>query len=425
MKYITSKTSKNLIFTCFILLFSFGCKKTNDTGLDILPDSRDGAIVYTSDTVFTISTLQQDSVQTSEQGYHLFGTYKDPNLGKIKATTFVQFGSTKSNIDFGFNDSLKLDSLVLAFKTGNYYGVKGDSVPIIVNRLTQDFDASKIYYGFDELTYDPQNLAVTQTMRLDSASQTVVIKLDSTLGKDILYTDRANLATNSAILSYLKGFRIAAGDPNNNKGVVAEVSAVTSDLQLILYYTRTQADTAFKTYEVFSVSGNRYFNKLEQLETTGTLQEQIKTDPLTAETYGIITAGNVNKMFFRIDNLEMFSGSGISLAELELKMDTTLYTFADYNLPPPSSLLVYEPVSTTDKTEGSKGNVIGVYNSTRKSYVFDISLYLQQLVSNRLENRGLLLVSSARTNSLYRAVFGNSKNLNFKPELKILYTKIN
>ncbi|SFQ42184.1 protein of unknown function [Pseudarcicella hirudinis] len=440
------------------------CEDPKEIGSELI--AQELGLKFTDTLTVNSSTVLLDSVYTNMGNNLLVGNYTDPILGKIHSASFFQIANA---------DTLKaktdavMDSLVMYLVYRTYQGDTTKSQTLNVHRLTDALSNSKDYFTgyfnnsssayestpvgtkvFKPRPIKYRNIA-GDTIKFD----TLRIPMSRALGQELLNQRSSSdiAAGGAAFRSYFKGLALVG--KKSDEGAILGFSP--SYTKMSLYY-HSPGDTA--------VSILNYYARLTV--TTGynssgvAVTEEVlsRYNNITAERSGalagLVKPGDI--LSSKLSNNEAYFQGGVGLTtKLEFpgllrfkdkynvainKAELVLETKSNpVNLSIPSVFSLVESNSSNRivkdtygllflRSEGTTSPSAAVYDVTRKTFTFNITSALQNILSGRRPNTGLLLtpqiVLSDKGNS---KVFGdNTSRVAFdatKTKLKIYYTYTN
>lgn len=277
MNFIDSRLTKFLFFSCLIFAF-FNCTKISNTdiGSGLIPPV-DG--VRTKDTVLDVITKNQsfDSVAVGFSDDHVLGYTSDPVFGTTSAS--VNFQLSLPNSDFGFGvadkNSLVLDSVVLSM---SYKNVWGDSMsplslhvyeidPEVPFRVDSSYNNTISFEKGNELTENntaavvyPYLLNDPDTIKQfsEDATNQLRIRLSSTFGNRLLhnYDSLNEYQTDSTFHNAVRGLIVEA-EHSGNSLLLLNLSDTSTRLSLYYHYPGTDsAVRRFATNALTCASSN-------------------------------------------------------------------------------------------------------------------------------------------------------------------------
>jgi Domain of unknown function (DUF4270) len=484
---------KRILFIASIaLLFSIifvGCSKldTTDIGGDLLPAVDN---INTFEEILTINTSQgvfnTDSTQVSRNEDHVLGKINnDPLFGTTTASIYAQFKPTFYPYYYNIpKDSLvAFDSVVLCLA---YKGGWGDTistplqlqvreVPYMLNNNGRWDSVTEV----KDINYAPVTGSVIGNATInipslssyfkyangkDSAKNQIRIKLSSAFANSLFARD-SNVVGNNSFRSdslyrvFNNGFAIEANGIGNALLYTNFNDAAT---KLEIHYRKKNGATVDTTYSSFKVSVSSTANKIIRSRPPFSSPDEIylQTTPGTYANLSIPALATLsNRIIHRaeiiveqIPDLVTPLLSAPNFLYIDLKDTGTnnnykpiyldLNPAAIYN---PDNIGVYG--FFTNSNSGVDLSYFGGFNRDKKDpfgsgmikyYNFNISRYVQQLVTRRTPNYALRLYAASNLkypqynfvvpyfNRLAdgRVKVGGGNNTNYKMRLRIVYSKI-
>ena len=425
----------------------WACKDNiSDAGLNLLPKSD---LVKVSQVVEKSSIKAYTEVdgnqRTDRPTFNLLGTFNDSIFGNTSASFACQL-RLNSFPKYKKNDHL--DSLVYFVAYKEIYGDKVTpqkfkvyelaSSLVYDNKYYQDVDLKALANPIPvcEYQYIPKfkldslstTYGSTKADPKDTVNQEISFKLNNSLGLKLMAADSATLSDNDLFLQYFKGLYVEAEDLGSGGTIMKSTGS-----GMILYFHKDNDTTKYtQTFYVTSSSArvSHFHHDYSKTSFAADLDNPETPDSLI---YLQTTGGLRSKIL--IPDLGNWSDStniAINGAELVLQIDTTVTNVYKY-LPPPQ--LVFSAIGLD-----TLGNVIkylpsdvsfsqtyygGTYNSTDKTYRFNIVKHMQDIILKKKgkENMGFYLSTSLPSSSYRRVVLkGPSSKTGIK--LKITYSKI-
>lgn len=432
---------KSAIGFALIVIFLSGCKDNlSDAGLNLLPKS---------DLVQVAQVVEKSSIRahteldvnqrTDKPEYNLLGTYNDSIFGKTTADFACQFRINKFP---DFSDNAQPDSIVLYLY---YKAISGDTVTpqhFKVYEINSDLgnNMTKYYQNVDlkgmtsgtplaDFVYTPKfklDSLTSATLKAsdpkDTVLQKMAIKLDNSFAQKLISADSTTFSSNDDFLQFFKGLYIEAQDVNQGGALMYIPLTGKSTIygsSLVLHYHNATSDSLYYSMNVNSTSvrvnhfshdysTTRFSAQLQNPQSPDSLIFIQSTGGLRAKV-NIPNLGNISKLIPGIgsDSTRVI----INGAELVFQVDTTI-TNVKFNYPP--SQLIFSAIARS--TAGADSLYLpsdysfspayynGYYNSSDKTYRFNIVKHLQEVVDkvSDKENLGFYL-SASFTNSTYGA----------------------
>jgi len=475
---------------CIIAGFAFlaSCSQDSGVGRNILPTNSLNANFVDTSTVVT-SLVLEDSVITSNSGIYLLGNYTDPIFGPTKASIYTQFvlpygDGANPFLESGFvttaTQKIILDSVVFALPYGSYnnydyYGTLGpQTIQVFALKSKTRIVADSSYYNNAVLPYEtllgeknvsPQLLS-SDTVKYPASTIAYVsgprftIKLNRAWGQSWLdtalstftqfITQNHNPQADTMVLT-------SAALQRNFPGVyITTASSMQYPGQGNLWYMDPYLGTA--------VNGIIFYMRV--INTSGTTTDTnyvttnfwINTSTITFSHYehdysGAVFHGKPNKkdsvyspnfiyvqaaggVMTKIDfpyimNWVKKNKIIVNRAEVEIPVDANEIG----SFPPPSQLYLIgindtsTVAATSTFTLPDEGSAYygGVYDAFNQQYVFDIALYIQNVLNGKTKDHGLYLVpgTSAITANRFVGYGGKGNGPSTKRlRLKLYFTPL-
>lgn len=450
-----------------VSLFVVSCKRKDNVGNGLVPESTNSNIVYTDTLTLLTRTILEDSIITSELSYNVLGTSDNNTFNLTHATVSAQYLLPRDNFTFG--GATKFDSAVLYLgflaadnSEGNRsFGDISTAQRFSVHELNSALDATRSYYSNSFINYSPVsvgswngilNLKDSIPIILGSKSSKIPpalrFKLDDTWAKSKLFNAPGTaFSTNTDFLNYFKGLAITSEGVLSGNGGFVYVNLKTTNKSnaptgaaLVVYYN----DSLSVSFTVGTTSRRitTYNHTLPTPPLTSLPQDYAYPGThLNADTCFIQSMGKY-KMRIQIPYLyelvKKYKNIAINSAELIMKPYGS-WLNADFYAP--TSLRLLQPNATTGRNDFIKDIFYsgssplnpyygGYYNTTSGEYRFNFTLHLQELINDYKatgstdKNRGLyLIIPTDNPIAASHVVMDTRKGLGIK--LKLYYTTQN
>lgn len=374
----------------------FSCTDPDLIGLEIQPQS-DRITITTLDNdgaFLSLSSTVEDSVKSYENSLNLLGSYTDPVFGDVEAHFSTQLLLSESAVDFG--DNPIISSAVLHLTYEGCYGDSAQQMEIEVAALDESIFADSSYYSNQVI--DATNVLASHAFfPYESDPDTlgkysIQIPLD-VLGQTVLGASSNYLVDNTAFVEYFKGIQV-------------RTTALSGS---VLYFNLTDVDSRLEIiyndsleFDLVMGSGATRLNHFSQAHQL--------TDELAVQSMG----GYNLKMLLDTD---LISSLQDSLAAKPINKATLTFqqTNATEQLKAHTSLsLVRVDSSGTKLFVTDFFEVPGHFGGELKNnqYVFNISKYLNQLISQELPVEDLYLMPNGASVNANRTLFTGEVELN-------------
>lgn len=421
---------------CFIaIVLSSSCKKErfedNNTGKSLLSEQDLlNLSVYEFNDV-TLSTIKAEPLKTNNlSSTVLLGSYVDPVFGKSSAEIYTQL-RLDGPVDFGDVSGITITSLDLYLPIVNYYGVL-DAQTFEVYQLSDGLSKSETYYsdntvnttgvnyvksGFEIITPDPFN-------DIDSKGPALKISLDESFIAMILNENgNPSLGSNDesdGFVAWFKGLLIKTNTPQNvGEGAILGIDIQSSNAQIVFNYSQNSESKSF----VFRL-GNEitYFNNFNHNYSSTTIEAAINGANNTNFYLQPMSGVDCEIELKNLEKLSLSENFVINKAELVLPIEYD--ASSTYAVPGNIYVLGYndngENIFLPDQF---LGNIGGEVNKNNKNYSFNITSYVNKVVSGEWSSNKKLYISTVGSAIIANRLVGlGSGSTGEKPILKLYYT---
>jgi hypothetical protein len=415
------RTSLSLSVSCFFLfcILNWNCTKIDNTGIgaDLLPAVDN---VNTFDTLINVIANNFDSSSANcftiyPQDEHSLGYIgTNPLFGKTTSIIYTELKPTSFPFKFAANTAI--DSIVLVLSYKKTFGDTTVPQKVNVYKIKDEFkpDSSSCKpYLYDmpvlgSAIYTPQQLNDSVQGFRELSSHQLRIKLDNTFGQSLLVQDTVSYKSDSLFKEFFKGFAIVP-DTNFGGNALSYFSLADTNTRLSIYTktTNTAVDTtvynfrftqlcASANYVVRNHTGAEIINHLEQppagdneiyIQTTPGTYAQIKIPQLNALSNRIIHRATLTMDQVYSDNTydNIFATPNILYLDMQ---DTSL--IRNYK-PIPCDFNTSSGTPDFSTFGGFRTVVKDPFGHNISRYTFNVSRYLQKIVTNRRINSTLRL----------------------------------
>lgn len=434
-----------IIALLFITGAFFSCKKRE--GNVIIDGQGDGGnyVISRSDT-FTVlgRTIREDSLPGNGLPYNLIGVMTDPLLGTTIANTYA--ASTLFEPSSDFPNTRTPDSAVLYIPIIdglNFYGDRTANQKWNIYPLKAKLESNTVYYQNSKFSVETSKPS-SYTGKIFSTKHDSVrykkgkiqmrpgirIRLSTDMAKTLMQMPKDAYQSDDNLNKYFPGIAILPENtdlPPGKGGIgvydLVGSGSIQTRANIMLYYSDTE------TF-VFTLSGS---SKTVTTGNTGPypsqVQEQLNSSKHHTVTYvqslsGLKTLSTLPYLF----NLVSDKNIAVNKAQITFYVDPNSVS-SDF--PAPVRLNLFRPPSATSKrnfilTGGNSVNFGGWYDEKSKSYSFNITRHIQDVLNayaldKQNLNYGLFLaVPTAEPVMAARAAIDHSRT-----KLVITYTKLN
>ncbi|MCB0764515.1 MAG: DUF4270 domain-containing protein [Flavobacteriales bacterium] len=427
-----------------VVLISGSCRKPEeDLGLDLLPSDPLGLVLDT--TALHAFTFRDTAVRTSGLTRNLVGSYLDQEFGKVRTGIVTQLRLSSNNVGAGQDNSgLQVDSLVLSLAFDGINYVYGSLQPqtFSVHELVEPLSVDSAYYTDDIPAVLPAELSIVHgsitpeplrnpVIGGDSLLPQVRIRLDDALGQRFLMAfGTQDMTDNTAFLEYFKGLYVSVenGEQLPFQQGILYFSLLNGATKATLYYKDANDEPELQRSFDLLVNSNcvRYTvaeHDHAQAITPGLPAALGDTVSAAQRTY-VQTLGGL-RTAIRFPHLmdHATTGQVLAKAELVVPLDGTF----NADLPPPGQLFIFRKdsigrdVFLPDQL-GGIGAIDGLYRPTDREYRFNITRYVQGVLSGNIENSGVELVSGSNGVTANRAILAGPARAEDPMRLELTFT---
>lgn len=388
-----------------------------------------------------VSTINFDSLVTSNQSRILIGNYTDPILGKVKSESYFEL--TPLTYTLGSSSDTQtvnyvFDSIAMILKYDRYY--YGDTTKvqtITIHQLTQKVKPNAdddSFYNNSALRYESNSIGSKIFYPKPIGKDSVNIQMDPTFGKNLFDKLKNNEITSSdEFNNYFKGVVIKSSASSSSN-----VVGFTSACVMRMYYKQANSnseDTYTKDFTIGDLT--KQFNNIS-LDKTGTILQNLP------DSRGKLLSESTNNSSFiqsgtgvacRVDfpfikQLKYISEKGMIVdAELIIK---PIKNSASALFPIKDSLQVHEcdNLNRISKilTNSDGSQMLAKLNNTPDEfnenigYKINIGSFLyQEMMKTTSSKSSLIFTFPNIAKGVNRIVLGNQKNPENKLQLKIYY----
>jgi hypothetical protein len=391
-----------------------------------------------------MSTINFDSLVTSNQSRILIGNYEDPLYGKVKSNSYFQLASSSYALNNSGSDTetanYVFDSISMILKYDNYY--YGDTTKVQtfdIHRLTQKVKPNtddNSFYNNSALSYSDESLGTISYKPSPKEKDSINIKMSTVFGAALFQKLKKREITDfDSFNEYLKGLVLVPSTGNSASMIGFHVT--TSKVRL--YYSKYQAETEETPYIIdFTIAdATKQFNAISS-DKTGTLIENLpistsRLSSLSTNHQGFIQSGTgvaCRIDFPNIKQLKYISANG-AIVDAQLLLKPVNNTYSE-KYPLADSLKVYVG-DNLNRISGSLVNsantaVFGTLNKKTDEfnenigYTIPIGAFLQKEMLKQSDSKSaLILTLPGISKAVNRVVLGDQKHPNNKIQLKIYY----
>lgn len=431
---------KALLLSVIFSITLVSCKKDGQ----LFPEFNDENLtIHFTDTFSILTSLvKDDSIRTDISGVNLLGIYNDSIMGFASSAIYTEITLAGTNVSFGQN--AVLDSAVLSLKYLNeaaFYGNILTPMSINVFQLSEQLIKSE-YYSNEDLTSNSTPLGSLTFTPLTNDSTKIIsngdtikvapqvrIRLDDAFGQSIIDLGKNSntISDNQVIKNLVNGFYITptttvtSSTLQKGEGSILTFDINSSVSTLTLYY-HNDTETN-KSYSFLINSESKKYNRFAHNYTNTDVEKHLAGSGFDSTVTYVQSMGGV-KTKLLLPNIKELAKQGdfiINKAELVF----TINEGSDFTLNPIENMILTGINSSGNATflidyfDQSFG---GTYDITSKTYTFNITRHLQDLIQNNKEDYGLYLIPSGSAINANRSVINSFKHPSNKIKLNITYS---
>ncbi len=437
---------KFILILLFVLTL-FSCGTDTDTGeftvgSDYLALSN--KVIMIDTVTVEMSTINFDSLVTSNKSRILIGNYDDPIFGKVKSDSYFQLSGASYALNSTGSDTEAVnyvfDSISMILKYDKYY--YGDTTKVqtfdihrLLQKVKPNTDDSN-FYNNSALSYSTESLGKVSFIPRPNQKDSINIKMDKEFGEALFQKIKKREITDfDSFTEYLKGL-VLVPETSNSSSIIG-FSAGSSKMRL--YYSKYMGDADEVPYilDYTILDKTKQFNSIS-LDKTGTLLQNLPASSSNLSSnltnnQGFIQSGTGVACRIDFPNIKQFknisTNGAIVNAELILKPVNNSYS-EKYPLADSLSVFIGDNLN---RISGALANSAGttVYGILNKKsdefnenvgYTIPVGAFLQKEMLKSADSRSsLILTLPGISKSVNRIVLANQKHADNKIQLKIYY----
>lgn len=393
--------------------------------------------VIVTDTISILSsTIQLDSVSTTNTSRLLIGALQDQDFGNLKSQTF--FNLLTSNYDI--NNEATFDSIgVILYYDRYYYGDTTKVQTFKVHEIIENFDSHNDdddnFYNTSTLEYRNTILGELSFTPSPNKKDSIYIPINQNFGSDLFDKLQTNTINNDDDLYQIfKGLTIASNEKSN-----AVIGFSKSSMVMRMYYTiKSENAENNDFFNDFSIqSYNRNFNKITSNKSNTLLNSlQSYTDILnTTNTNNLayIQSGsslNMRIEFPSIKNLNELEQNGTAISA-SLKFYPTIKSYQSNSIGA-DSLAVYvvdKKNRLVEQLIGLNGNYVYAQLNSQNDefdskyyYSADLTYFIEQILTSSYSlDYALLFQFPDNINSVNKINIYDAVNSEYRMKLSLTY----
>ncbi|MGO4772140.1 DUF4270 family protein [Flavobacterium sp. W22_SRS_FK3] len=431
-----------------MLFFAFSivsCGTDTDTGEFVVGSDYlavNNKVILIDTVTVEMSTINFDSLITSNQSRILIGNYDDPLFGKVKSSSYFQLAPDSYSLISGSSDTeatnYVFDSISMILKYDNYY--YGDTTKVQtfnIHRLIQKVKPNTdddSFYNNSVLNYSTEILGAISYKPRPLEKDSINIKMDAAFGEALFLKFKKREITDfDSFTEYFKGLVLVPSTENSSSVIGFDLTS-----KVRLYYSKYLGDDVDSFIKDFAITdAAKQFNAVA-LDNTGTLIQNLpasssKLSSLLTNNQGFIQSGTgvaCRIDFPNIKQLKYISDKG-AIVDAELILKPVNNTYSE-KFPLSDSLRVFvaDKLNRISGTLNSSSGTALYASLNKKSDEFNENVQYSLSLGNFLQTEmlkqsdsksSLVFVLPTINKAVNRLVLGDQKHSNNKIQLKIYY----
>ncbi len=418
----------SLGLTFFCCLFFAACTEPNSLGSSALPQG-DKVIIRNAPSQTNIVSITKTTpdVRSDEPSAHMLGAVNDPYFGMISSGFATQF--ILSEIAPAFGTDPICDSVVVFFPlTGDKFGkitTPEGKIKFTIYQLSSGIIKDNNYYQNTPITnfvqavdtlksfeVYPEDLIITVAKPDNPGGIEVKLPLD--FGQKIL-DNPAALVTNAEFVNFFKGLALVPDTTgiSSGNGCILNfdlLSSVSKSRIAIYFHNNAQPNLR---YDLNVSADCARFNFLQHnYSSKNSITAQLVDTTLGNEQ--IFATSMFLQPVIYLPFIQTWKDSlPITLNRAQLVMKINDLETSNFELPAKFVIYTYDPDGNFNEiSDYDLGDTyfLGAYNSATGEYRFNISVYLQEILSGKRTDKGLWLRPLNEPGSVKRvSIKGGSK----------------
>lgn len=414
------------VSTCFLN----SCQKP-EFGNELRPDL-DGLNALVSDSITLLTTtVLQDSVLSDETQFNLCGELHDPIFGESNAQFAAQARLLLNNVNYP--EGTEIDSMVLVLP---YAGAYGDIKKLnglqkfTVFEVDENLSLDSAYYSTKQVNVKSEPIGQTNyitprirdsvTVKGKKEAPQLRIKLNNSLAARFI--DPANAASmqnSENFIQFFKGLVVRAQSryQTANQGAIVYFDLIRGG-KMVMYY-----NDSLETNFVFNEASAR-INMFSH--NFNAAQFELDTLPKPNEwMYIQSNAGAITKIRFPYLNQMAQFSQKILVHKAELNVEVDYPNFSVYTPVPTMQILKRDSLNefaflNANAADGTRAS----YNPANKSYTFDLTAHIQEILVGRRKNFDLFILPLGGANQSARVKLFGPNSTQRPLKLKFIYQLI-
>ncbi|MDL2262030.1 DUF4270 domain-containing protein [Bacteroidales bacterium OttesenSCG-928-I21] len=426
-------TKKHVItYSIFIVLMLLGviqsaCDKEDESsiGMSIIPG--DDKIELKCDTInVSLFTEKNNKIVTDDKTLAPVGSYFDPIFGFSKASFVSQFKLPTNNVNF--TNVQEINDISLHLKLYSSYGDSLSPQTVRIYRLNTDIDETQTYYSDYQINVNEHELLTETTLQLNplDTSRIVKLSLPEELAIDFVNPNNSSHFVNDTIFrKFFKGLYIEPVSVDSDGGIFS-FAMMDAGTKVVMTYNDS-LNFEFKTdskVAVLKMFEHNYSSASPELNA-------VLENPSEQANYAYIQGLGGIKIKMNFPELERFMQmENVSINRAQLRLNVEIDDQEKTYLTPPKLAIIRKSTTSddmvyiTDYITNSKA-FNGVYDEATQTYIFNISLNIQEIIDGYINNYDFYIQPHSSRNQAtpHRAIINADTRDEKGPKLEIYYSQ--
>lgn len=384
-------------------------------------------------------TTSWDSISTKSPAKVVLGNLKDPIFGKVESGFATRMLLSKTSPDFG--EGTVCDSVKLRLAYSGYYGIPGDSIHVQVKTLLDPLIDTLSYFSNRNTTTG--DVVADTVIVLDPFATTfngvdtlvgyLSFDMDPSYFQEILFDasiDGADyLADNETFVESVPGLSFT--DIGNGSDIAGYFNLSGAGSMIQLFYHTGEGDTVPKVFNL--TFGQNFSDPTGSYNTyahdfTSAQFDLSMMDTANGEVITYVQGGSGARTRLYFDGLDTLIGKGYSINRAELTAHVVQGTVGPYTLP--GTLLLVQDLDSAQQlikdyssSVNPTGGTVTRADIREYKYRFNVTRMVHDFVNDREEVLPVMMLPSAASGNLHRAVLGGGLHPVIPMEFNVYYTK--
>lgn len=446
---------KRFLFLCVLCVSLSTLQSCNDAsilGANILPDDENLEVAFLDDIELKATTVRKDSVRvydpdpSFQPGRYIIGRVEDPVFGISTSNIYSQFELLTTNPDFS-NAVLDSVVLVVAYSTGGHYGDLTKPYTLKVKEVSEYMNPELEYYSHQ--TFSTYNSILGQKTFVPNVTDSVEVSgvmlaphiripIDNALGNRLFTAADTTVFDNDDLFTnYFYGLELE-GSLNDNKAILG-LELLDNISQLVFYY---KEDTTQQVFALRAKSGSTktmHFNHTYDKGIYASINPFVNNSTL-GDSLVFLQAMEGYDVEIEMPSIMDLSNIIVNKAELVVSVAQNANSSV---FPLPEQLILSresedgtDPILIEDVTVslnrtssfaglfGGQPEENSTSGETIMEYHMNISGFLQDVLSGKIENSKLYLSIYPKPDQASRLILGGAKHSKYKMKINLTYTKL-